>query len=112
MNCSCCCTNILDFCRQGVCGEGVDFDILAQVAGDHKLVIDFLGIQITVLAYFEVDEKIIFPVDELNENYQYTGEIYDPAGAKILIRKNDIDYDCVKFKTVMTKTIGTATVES
>lgn len=98
---NCCCTNTLDFCRQGICGDGIDFDILAQVSGVHTLLIDFLGIQISVLASFEVGDKIIFPTNLLNENYQYTGNIFDPNGAKILIRKNDIDYDCFKFLTTI-----------
>lgn len=100
MSCKCCCTNVLDFCSQGVCGD-IDFDILAQVAGVHKLVTYFQEVKITMEETFSVGDSIIFPLSALNESYQYTAEIYDPNGTRVLIRKDDIDYDCFKFKTVM-----------
>lgn len=101
MNCSCCCTNVLDYCKQDICGNAIDFDVLAQVAGTHKLVVDFMGIQVKVMAVFGVGDKMIFPTNLLNENYQYTGNIYDPNGAKVIVRKNQIDYDCFKFQTTL-----------
>lgn len=105
MSCGCCCTNTLNFCNSPVCGD-VDFDVLAQVAGTHKLITEFLGIQITIENEFGIGDKITFPTDQLNENFQYTVELFDPNGAKILIRKNDIDYDCFKFRTIINKTIN------
>jgi hypothetical protein len=105
MNCSCCCTNVLDFCSQDICEGEINFDIKAQVEGVHKLVVDYLAGQITVLADLDVDDNIIFPIDFLSENYQYTGEIFDPTGTKVIIRKNDVDYDCIKFKTVINVTV-------
>lgn len=98
---SCCCVKTLDYCKQDICGNAIDFDVLAQVEGIHKLVVDFMGIQVKVMAFFEVGDKIIFPTNLLNENYQYTGNITDPNGAKVVVRKNEIDYDCVKFQTVI-----------
>jgi len=103
--CGCCCTNTLNLCNQNVC-DSADFDVLAQVTGTHKLVTEFLGMQITIEADFGVGDNITFPIDQLNENYQYTVELFDPNDAKILIRKNDIDYDCFRFKTVINKTIS------
>lgn len=100
MSCSCCCTNTLNFCDQDVCGS-IDFDIKAQITGIHKLVTYFLNSKITIEASFGVDDEIIFPLDLLNEDYEYTAEVYDPTGARVLIRKDSIDYDCFKFKTVV-----------
>lgn len=100
MNCNCCCTHTLDFCEQDVC-DLIDFDITAQVTGIHKLITFFLGRMITIQEQFDAGDKIKFPLDGLNENFQYTAELFDPAGTKILIRKNDVDYDCFKFKTVI-----------
>ena len=100
MSCQCQCTNTLDFCDQDVCGE-IDFDVLAQVEGDHTLKLDYLQTKITLTQSFQVEEKIIFPVTSLNENFQYTGELYDPNGVKIVISKNGVEYDCIKFNTVV-----------
>lgn len=105
MNCKCCCINTLDFCDQDVCTE-IDFDITAQATGTHTLTTDFLGRKITITKAFDAGDKIIFPVDGLNENFQYTAQLYDPTGTQILIRKNDVDYDCFKFKTVINATIA------
>lgn len=105
MNCQCCCTNTLKYCEQDVCSE-IDFDIKAQVPGTHKLITHFLNIRLIIEAEFAVNEQVIFPLDGLNENYEYTVELYDPLGAKILIRKDSVDYDCFKFKTVLQKTLS------
>lgn len=100
VSCSCCCTKVLDFCVQDVCGS-MDFDIRAQTSGVYKLVTFFQGVQLTTSKSFLTNDKIIFPLSLFNESYQYTVEIYDPSGARVLIRKNNVDYDCFKFKTVL-----------
>lgn len=100
MNCACCCTNTLSFCTQNVCGE-IDFDIKAQVAGVHKLVTEFLGVQITIRKIFAIGDNLIFPLNLLNENFEYTVNLYDPDGTQIIIAKGGIDYDCFKFKTII-----------
>lgn len=102
---SCCCTNTLDFCKQPVC-DSVDFDILAQVAGNHTMKTDYLGMEITVNASFDVGDKIIFPLTDLNEGYQFTAELFDPVGTKILISKEGVNYDCFKFQTVINKVLN------
>lgn len=99
-NCLCCCTNTLNFCEQDICGD-FDLDIKAQIDGLHKLITSFLGIRITLSKEFAVDEEIIFSLDGLNESYEYTAELFDPEGTKIIIRKNLIDYDCFKFRTTI-----------
>jgi hypothetical protein len=100
MSCPCNCTNTLDFCNQPVCGT-INFDVKTQMEGAYTMVIDYLDRQITLTETIETDQDIVFDISVLNENYQFTAELYDPLGAKILIRKDDIEYDCVKFKTVV-----------
>lgn len=105
MSCKCCCTNTFKYCDQDICGE-MDFDIKAQVGGTHKLITFFIGKKITILKDFEVGENIIFSLDGFNENFEYTVELIDPNDAKILIRKDEVDYDCFKFSTVINTTVN------
>lgn len=97
---SCCCTDILEFCSQSVCGS-IDFGITAGASGKYKMVGFFLDTQITVVETFTLGDKLIFPLTRLNESYQYTVELYNPTGERIKITKDDIEYDCFRFKTVM-----------
>lgn len=98
MSCPCKCENFLDYCEQDVCGE-IDFDVLVQTAGIHKLILDYLGNQLTLSSDLGSGDKIVFDISNLNENFQYTGEIYDPSGARVVITKDSVEYDCVRFKT-------------
>lgn len=100
MSCNCCCANVLDFCKQDICDE-IDFDILALLQGEHKMVTYFLGIKTTISQTFEVGDKIVFPLENLNENFMYTAELYDPEGNRIVIKKDEISYDCFKFRTTI-----------
>lgn len=100
MSCNCCCTKVLDFCKQKVCDE-IDFDILAQVSGVHKMVTYFLGAQITIEADLAPGDKMVFPINALNESFMYTVELYDPNGVRIQIKKDDVDYDCFRFQTTV-----------
>lgn len=111
-NCGCCCTNTLGYCNQNICGDGIDFDIVAQADGEYTLATEFLGITIHITKTFAEGEEIIFPIDSLNEGYQYTVELFDPTGAKVLISKTGVNYDCFKFRTVINKTIEVAAEES
>lgn len=97
---NCCCTNTLSFCTQNVCGE-IDFDILANDPGVYTLIADYLGIQITITKEFSAGEQIIFPLNLLNESYEYTCSIFEPGGSQVVISKNSIEYNCFKFKTVI-----------
>lgn len=105
MNCTCCCTNVLNFCTQNVCGE-INFDVKAKMDGVHKLITDFLGVQITISKYFLTDDFLIFPLSLLNENYQYSVNLFDPTSAQIIITKDSIEYDCFKFKTILSMDIS------
>lgn len=105
MSCKCCCTNTLDLCEISAC-DSVDLGIKAQEHGVYKFILDFLGSQITLTKDFEVDDELSFSVTDLNENMAFTGQVYAPSGKQILISKNDVIYDCFKFKTVINATIA------
>ncbi len=98
MSCPCVCTKVLDYCNANVC-DSIDFDVIAVVAGEHKLLTDFLNVEIELSETFGIGDRIIFPIISLNENYQYTCELFDPNGAQIIINKDGIQYDCFKFQT-------------
>lgn len=108
----CCCTNTLKYCDQNICGDGVDFNTTAQIPGVFKMVASFLNTQVVIEAEFAMDDELIFPISDLNENYEYTVELFDPNGDRILIQKDDVNYDCFKFKTVIQKTLVTVEIES
>jgi hypothetical protein len=55
---------------------------------------------------------MIFPIDELNENYEYTVELFDPNGDRIIIQKDEVNYDCFRFKTVIQKPLTLVDIES
>ena len=101
MSCDCCCKKTLNLCSTSVCDEGIDFGITAQIDGDHKMIVDFLGLQYVITETFAVDDKIIFPVDSLNESFTYSGRVYEPDGKQVLIEKDGVQYDCFKFKTTI-----------
>ena len=98
MSCNCCCTKILSLCKFSVCGD-IDFGIQAVQGGTHTLELEFLGVTFTKEKHFEGDDDIIFPASGLNENYIYTGKLFDPDGKQIVIKKGDIEYDCFSFET-------------
>jgi ribosome maturation factor RimP len=70
----------------------------------YTLVLDFMQTQITLSQEQNEGEKVTFDVSMLNENYQYTGKIYDADGNNVAIEKDGVEYDCIKFKTVMNVT--------
>jgi hypothetical protein len=101
MSCTCCCTKTLSLCNVSVCGD-IDFGIEAQKDGVHKLELEFLGVTFFKEQTFAFGERIKFSASGLNESYCYTGKMFDPDGKQILIRKNEIDYDCFSFETSLT----------
>jgi len=108
----CCCTSTLKYCDQNICGDGVDFNVQAQIPGVFQMVASFLNTQILIEQEFAQDEEIIFPIDKLNENYEYTVELFDPNGDRIIIQKDDINYDCFKFRTVIQMPLNIVEIES
>ena len=78
---------------EGVSGSGEE--------NNYTLVIDFLQTQITLTETQIEGENIQFDVSALNENFEYTGKIYDANGDLVTITIGEDEFDCVKFKTVV-----------
>lgn len=98
----CCCIKTLNLCDTPICGI-LELDKVAVVgSGDtYDLVLDFMNLTLT-LTQGQIDgENISFDISALNENFQYTGKIYDAAGDPVTITSGGEDYDCIKFKTVV-----------
>ena len=106
MSCGCCCTKTLDFCKVDICDNQLDLDLYAQSEGTHLLITYFNYMRIVVSAYFTPGQRMIFPVENLNENFQFTAEVYDPSGNRVVVRKNAIDYDCIRFQTTLSLVYG------
>ncbi len=108
---NCCCIKTYNYCEQDVCGS-IDLGIAAAMPGVYKITTFFLGTKIVLQQEFIQDENISFDIDMLNENYEYTFELRDPNGDKVTINRDDILYDCFKFKTVTTVTNAVGSLSS
>lgn len=105
----CCCVNILNLCNKPVCGvltlakqaTGLGSGAESGDLNNYTLVLDYFQTQITITEEQTEGENIHFDISGLNENFQYTGQIYDSAGNLVSITEGEIDYDCIKFKTVI-----------
>jgi hypothetical protein len=85
-----------------VCGDNIDTGIIATVAGVYKLVVSYLGTEFTINSPdTPIDDEIVFPAQDLNEDYKFTGKIIDPNGQLVTTTIETIVYDCVSFKTGM-----------
>jgi Na+-translocating ferredoxin:NAD+ oxidoreductase RnfG subunit len=112
MPCDCCCEKTLDLCRFPVCGE-LDLGITAQQEGVHILVVNFLDVQFSIPETFGIGEKIVFPLDKLNENYVYqNSKLFEPDGKQVIIKKDDVQYDCFTFQTCMSFEIASTEIGS
>ena len=100
-----CCDKILKLCDVPVCSGIIETGIKAQVDGVHKLKVTYLNTEFVIEADLLVDDDVNFPADQLNENYTYTGKLYQPDGSPISIQKNSTTYNCISFKTMLSYTI-------
>lgn len=102
---SCCCTRVLNLCNVAVCGTlEIQQAATAPESGSsniYSLVLDYLQTTITLTNEQIEGENIVFDVSNLNENYQYTGQIFDASGNPVSVTKDAVEYDCIKFKTIM-----------
>ena len=78
---------------EGVSGSGEE--------NEYQLVIDFMQTQITLTETQIEGENIQFDISALNENFEYTGKIYDANGDLVTITIGEDEFDCIKFKTVV-----------
>jgi hypothetical protein len=102
----CCCVKILNLCRVPVCGELTVEQVAAGVSGsgetnEYKLVLDYFQTQITLTQAQTEGNNITFDVSMLNENFEFTGQIFDANGELVKITIGEDEFDCIKFKTVM-----------
>ncbi len=98
---SCCCSNTLNLCRVNACGPTIVTGLTALVEGDYKLILDYLGLQLTHVQTFEIGNPINFIPVGLNEEYVYKGQVFAPDGSLLTMNVNDVVYDCLKFETVL-----------
>ena len=103
---TCCCIKTLNLCMVPVCGYLEIEKVAEGVSGsgeenEYQLVIDFLQTQITLTETQIEGENIQFDVSALNENFEYTGKIYDANGDLVTITIGEDEFDCIKFKTVV-----------
>lgn len=105
---SCCCIKTLNLCKVPVCGT-LTIEKAAEAfspaesgeLNEYQLKLDFLNTQITLTEEQTEGENIHFDVSALNENYEYTGKIYNAEGSEVTITIGEDVYDCIKFKTIM-----------
>lgn len=105
----CCCVNILNLCDKPVCGvltiakeaTGLPSGAESGDLNNYTLVLDYFQNQIVITEEQTEGENIHFDISGLNENFQYTGQIYDSSGVLVTITEGTIVYDCIKFKTVI-----------
>lgn len=101
----CCCVKTLNLCSVPVCGV-LEIEVAATaaespLANNYKLVLDYFQTQITLTEEQTEGENIHFDVSGLNENFEYTGQVFDPNGDPVSVTIGEDIYDCIKFKTVM-----------
>lgn len=99
----CCCVNTLNLCNVSVCGN-LEIEKAAVIGSgetDYSLVLDYLGSQITLTQEQSDGENIKFDISMLNENFEFTGKIYDTEGEVVEFEIDGETYDCVKFRTVL-----------
>lgn len=108
---ACCCTNIKNLsCMVNVCNGQIEPGINAPVTGVYKLVVTFLGTEFTInSAEITQDEPIVFPAQDLNEDYKFTGKIIGPDGEPLTLTEGEIVYDCFSFKTGMAYEVNPVT---
>lgn len=101
----CCCVNTFNLCKVSVCSGVlmIPHTVQAFQSGNssevYKLVVDFLGMSISIINSQVVGTKLKFNVQSLNEDFEFIGTVYDSLGEKVNLQINDQIYDCVKFKT-------------
>lgn len=101
----CCCVRTLNLCDVPVCGT---LELKqAATAGEsgaaniYTLVLDYMETAITLVQAQEEGKNIKFNIGKLNENFQYTAQVFNLGGNPVSIVKDGISYDCIKFKTIL-----------
>jgi hypothetical protein len=97
---SCCCTKIYALCSVNPCGDTLELPIPVILDGLHTLELDMLGKLLTTTAQQSAGAQVmLFQVSELNENFTFVGQVRDPAGAIVTFTIDQVEYNCIQFKT-------------
>jgi len=102
----CCCSKTLKMCSVNICDGIIDLGVVAQTSGIFKLMLNFLGGKVTIEQEFDEDEEIIFNISSLNENFEYSGKLFEPDDDQVILNKDGVEYDCFKFSTYINQTIS------
>lgn len=99
---SCCCIRTLNLCKVPVCGT-LEINQATESGADglYSLLLDFLETSVLITGEQTSGENILFDISNLNENYEYTGQIFNSAGEVVPIIEDEIEYNCIKFRTTM-----------
>lgn len=94
----CCCEKIYQgFCEIDTCAP-FESGLVAQVAGEHSLHFNFLGIGYSKTKEFALGAELNFELDKLNENAEVVAQLKAPDGTVIGFMKDEIEYDCFVIK--------------
>lgn len=102
MQCDCC-VKTLTICDVSICSN-LELDLIAgvpesAVANIYSMVMTFLGRRVTLKQLQVTGEKVTFDISGLNENYEYSAQVFDSANE--LVKIGEDEYDCIKFKTII-----------
>ena len=99
MSCCNCCENTLILGCINSCDAVLNTDIIATIAGVWILELNFSNVTIYYSFDANMFDTVIFTLENLNENYTYTGQIIDPNGNVVKLFIDGIEYDCIEFST-------------
>ena len=101
MACCNCCENTLNLGCINSCDAVFDTNIIVDSVGAGVWILQLSFGSISI--YYSVNvvdgETVIFTLNNINENYTYTGQIISPAGFVVKVERDGIEYDCIEFST-------------
>lgn len=99
MACCNCCEKTLNLGCINSCNAELNTGIIATIAGVWILELNFSNVTIYYSFNAALFDIVIFTLENLNENYTYTGQIIDPNGNVVKLSIDGIEHDCIEFST-------------
>jgi hypothetical protein len=102
MNCCNCCTNTIFLGCFDPCGIEFDFDYIIPIGGggEYQLYLEFGRQYQKFVETFNDGDALIFDLNNLNENYTYSGYLLLPDGTHFIFTDSlGNTYDCFEFMT-------------
>jgi hypothetical protein len=92
---------VYDLCDLVICGNlGVlKTPIIAPIAGEYSLVVEYQNNVIKFVQNFNAGESIDFNLENLNENYCYEGSVFSPSHEVLFFDFEEIIYYNFRFCT-------------